>query len=98
MPTDGVKKLTTETDCLVAIQAFGEGPDSYACYQHLLHEITTLKNCFKECNVVYVSSVGNRVAHLLACYARNVENTTVRWDSLPEFILSVEWVDSNCNS
>lgn len=69
----GVKKLKVETDCLVAVQVLDEGPNSYACYRHLLHEILTLKDCFEESSFVYISRLGNRVAHLLACYTRNVK-------------------------
>lgn len=92
----GMKKLVVETDCLIAVQALDASPDSYACCCHLLHEIISHKACLEECKFTYVSSWGNRVAHFLARYAHNVENTTVWWDSLPNFISSATLLDSNC--
>lgn len=93
----GIPKLEVETDCLVAIQALDAGPDSFAAYHHLLREILTLKYCFEECMFSYLSRLDNRVAHMLASSARIIESTAVWWNSPPDFILSVLWLDSNCN-
>lgn len=94
----GVRKLTVETDCLVAVQVLDAGPDSYACYRHLLYEILSFKDCFEAYNSISSSRVGYRVAHLLARYVRNVESTSIWWNSPPEFILSALRLDSNCNT
>lgn len=73
----GARNVVVETDCLVAVQAFDVGPNSFACYHHLLYEILSLKDCFEECKFSYVCRVGDSVAHLLARHARNVESITV---------------------
>lgn len=95
VPMD-IRKLVVETDCLVAIQAIEEGPEVHAGYRYLIQEIINLTHLFKSRKLSYVSRLTNQVAHSLACYAWNVDTTTVWWTSFPDSIQSSLWLDENC--
>lgn len=84
-----------KTNCLVLVQALEDGADLVAAYSHLISEILSIKNCFGSYNFNCNSRLGNQAAHFLACYAWQVNATTIWSTSCPNFSLLASWIESN---
>lgn len=90
----GARKLHVESESLIAaIQELNEGATSMAQHSTLIKEILELKERFQECSFMYVSRVGNEVAHKLAGHAWHIGNLHVWGEDFPEFIWSQVWMD-----
>ncbi|KAF5444910.1 hypothetical protein F2P56_034002 [Juglans regia] len=91
--TMGIHSLIVESDCLMAIQVLNNDIPSDPMLDPLLCEIRKLLRVFVECKFQHIYRESNRVAHILARYAWNVENISMWNDCYPDFISQVIWLD-----
>ncbi|XP_040995155.1 uncharacterized protein LOC121241441 [Juglans microcarpa x Juglans regia] len=91
--TMGIHSLIVVSDCLMAIQVLNYDIPSDAMLDLLLCEIRKLLRVFGECKFQHVYTKGNRIAHILAQYAWNVENISTWNDCYPNFISQAIWLD-----
>ncbi|KAF5468867.1 hypothetical protein F2P56_012979 [Juglans regia] len=89
----GISRIQVESDCLLVVEALEQNTMDGSLLGLLYWEIKSLSSCFVDCSYVYVPREGNRAAHTLAQYAKNVDDIAMWWDCIPDFISQVIWLD-----
>ncbi|XP_035547319.1 uncharacterized protein LOC118348883 [Juglans regia] len=85
----GLQSLCIETDSLLLVKAL----PSNASYGNVITDIQELKCRFLNCSINHINREANQAAHKLARFSRNVSNTTVWWESVPNCVQPVLWTD-----
>ena len=89
----GISRIQVESDCLLVVEALEHNNMAGSLLGLLYQDIKSISSCFVECSFVYVPRKGNRVAHTLALYAKNVEDIAMWWDCVLDFLSQVLWLD-----
>ncbi|KAG2701613.1 hypothetical protein I3760_06G053700 [Carya illinoinensis] len=89
----GLQALSIEVEFLLLVKDTTKSEPSSSILGNIVIDIKQLMKGIPNCSIPHINREDNQAAHKLARFARNVENTSVWWDSGPSCIQQVLWTD-----
>ena len=84
----GVHEVMFECDSLIVAEALNRTSEAPATISNIIDGIQLQMNNFRDTKVVHVKRQGNRSAHLLAQYAKNIDGYVTWIEEFPTIIES----------
>ncbi|XP_035542079.1 uncharacterized protein LOC118344788 [Juglans regia] len=89
----GFQSLCIEIDSLLLVKEISSPLPSNASYGNVITDIQEFKCRFLSCSIDHINREANQATHKLAIFFRNVSNTTIWWESVPNYVQPVLWTD-----